>query len=116
MSSTVPCYKSHQAKQVLLKESGDLVRIMPFFEQWCESEDPSENTKLERVVELLSSAWYCAQYCVDHGVRCRGGRGGGRPPRFWRKIFQYIPPPPQILAGFVVKCFNSMIKFVELRE
>ena len=46
-----------------------------------------------------------------------GGRaGGGRPPpRFWRKIFQYIPPP-QILAGFVMKCFNSIIKFLELRE
>ena len=25
-----------------------------------------------------------------------GGQGGGRPPpRFWRKIFQYIPPPPR---------------------
>ena len=46
-----------------------------------------------------------------------GGQGGGRPtPRFWRKIFQYIPPPLPILAGFVVKCFNSIIKFLELRE
>ena len=52
-----------------------------------------------------------------HGVRCRGGMGGGRPPPpdFGGKFFNTFRPP-QILAGFVVKCFNSIIKFVELRE
>ena len=50
-----------------------------------------------------------------HGVRCRGAGGRPPPPRFWRTIFQYILTP-QILAGFVVKCFNSIIKFLELRE
>ena len=70
MTSTVSCYKSHPAKQVLLKESGDLVRIVSFFEHWCESEDFQENTKLERVVELLSSAWPNNWYCVDYIGRC----------------------------------------------
>ena len=27
----------------------------------------------------------------------------GAAPRFWRKVFQYNPPPPQILAGIAVK-------------
>ena len=40
----------------------------------------------------------------EHGVRCRGGRGGGRPPRFWRKVFQYIPPPPDF-GGFCSEMF-----------
>ena len=49
-----------------------------------------------------------------HGVRCRGG-GAATPPDFGGKFFNIFPPHP-ILAGFVVKCFNSIIKFLELRE
>ena len=42
--------------------------------------------------------------CFIHGVRSRWGRGGGRPPRFWRKFFQYIPPPPDF-GGFCSEMF-----------
>ena len=44
-----------------------------------------------------------------------GGRGGGRPPQILEENFS-IHSAPQILAGFVVKCFNSIIKILELRE
>ena len=58
-------------------------------------------------------------YRVAWGPLPGGGRVagvGGRPPQILEEIFQYIPPPPQILAGFVVKWFNYIIKFLELRE
>ena len=50
------------------------------------------------------------------GSAAGGGQGGGPPPQILEENFSIHSAPPQILAGFVVKCFNSIIKFVELRE
>ena len=44
-----------------------------------------------------------------------GGRGAA-PPDFGGKFFNTFRPPPPILAGFVVKCLNYIIKFLEMRE
>ena len=38
-----------------------------------------------------------------------GGRGAAAPPRFWRNLFQYIPPP-QILAGLLDTLWNFIWK------
>ena len=57
-----------------------------------------------------------ATECVGHLGSAAGGRGAAAPPPdFGGKFFNTFCPP-QILAGFVVKCFNSIIKFLELRE
>ena len=50
-----------------------------------------------------------------HGVRSRGGAGGRPPPDFGGKFFNIICPPPDFV-GFCSEIFNSIIKFVELRE
>ena len=43
-------------------------------------------------------------FSYNHGVRCRGGRGGGRPPDFGEIYFNTFRP--QILAGFVDTLWN----------
>lgn len=57
------------SKQVILKESGEIVHIGPIFASWTESGDIPENSKLERVVELLSSAWVCPHNRIDYFTR-----------------------------------------------
>ena len=49
------------------------------------------------------------------GSAAGGAGGAAAPPDFGGKFFNTFRPP-QILAGFVVKCFNSIIKILELRE
>ena len=49
------------------------------------------------------------------GSAAGGAGGAAAPPDFGGKVFNTFRPP-QILAGFVVKCLNSIIQFLELRE
>ena len=58
----------------------------------------------------------CSHFPQLHPWGPLPGGAGGRPLPDFRGNFSIHSAPPQILAGFVVNCFNSIIKFLELRE
>lgn len=54
------------SKEVLFKDNSEMIQIRPIFARWAESEDLPENSKLERVVELMNGAWVCTQNWTDY--------------------------------------------------
>ena len=76
---------------------------------------------MHRLVESLKCVYkllveYVLIYNTSTSMGSRaGGAGGAAPPQILEENFS-IHSAPQILAGFVMKCFNPIIKFLELRE
>ena len=62
----------------------------------------------------IHSMYITYMYYISWSPLPGGGRGRP-PPRFWKKIFQYIPPPPDF-GGFSGEKFYLIIKVLELRE
>ena len=68
--------------------------IFVFYHEWLAYIYCTDHLNFVRVLLFNALKWYSNLILSAKAWGpLPGGRGGGRPPRFWRKIFQYISSP-----------------------